>query len=87
MKRSDFTYDLPEELIAQEPLPERSASRLLQLDGATGRVEHRQFTDLPDLLAAGDLLVFNDTRVLPARLFGIKDSGGRVEGAVPRAGR
>jgi S-adenosylmethionine:tRNA ribosyltransferase-isomerase len=84
MKRSDFTYDLPEELIAQEPLPERSASRLLQLDGATGRVEHRQFTDLPDLLAGGDLLVFNDTRVLPARLFGIKDSGGRVEILIER---
>jgi S-adenosylmethionine:tRNA ribosyltransferase-isomerase len=84
MKRSDFTYDLPEELIAQEPLPQRSASRLLQLDGATGKVTHRQFTDLPDLLDAGDLLVFNDTRVLPARLFGIKDSGGRVEILIER---
>lgn len=84
MNRSDFTYDLPQELIAQEPLPQRSASRLLRLDGATGQVGHGQFTDLPDLLAAGDLLVFNDTRVLPARLFGIKDSGGRVEILIER---
>lgn len=84
MKRTEFTYDLPEELIAQEPLPQRSASRLLHLAGATGRVEHRRFPELCDLLAPGDLLVFNDTRVLPARLFGIKDSGGRVEILIER---
>lgn len=79
LRREHFRYDLPEELIAQHPLPERSASRLLTLDGATGAVGHRQFRDLPALLAPGDLLVFNDTRVLPARLWGRKESGGRVE--------
>jgi S-adenosylmethionine:tRNA ribosyltransferase-isomerase len=80
MLRSEFHYDLPRELIAQAPLAERSASRLLVLDGATGAVEDRRFTDLPDLLRAGDLLVFNDTRVLPARLSGKRTpSGGRVE--------
>lgn len=79
MHRSDFQFDLPTELIAQAPLPERSASRLLTLDGATGALADRQFTDLPDLLQAGDLLVFNDTRVVAARVFGSKPSGGRVE--------
>ena len=79
MRRSDFNYDLPQELIAQSPLPERSASRLLCLDGATGEIGDRAFTDLPDLLAPGDLVVFNDTRVIPARLFGRKETGGRVE--------
>jgi len=77
--RSDFQFDLPAELIAQAPLPERSASRLLTLDGATGALADRRFTDLPDLLRAGDLLVFNDTRVVAARVFGTKPSGGRVE--------
>ena len=79
MRRCDFQFDLPPELIAQAPLAERSASRLLAVDGATGALEDRRFTDLPDLLRAGDLLVFNDTRVVPARLFGHKPSGGRVE--------
>ncbi|HEX7237446.1 MAG TPA: tRNA preQ1(34) S-adenosylmethionine ribosyltransferase-isomerase QueA [Gammaproteobacteria bacterium] len=79
MQRSDFHYDLPPELIAQVPLAERRASRLLVLDGATGAVEDRAFTDLPALLRAGDLLVFNDTRVLPARVIGRKPTGGRVE--------
>ena len=79
MRRSDFHFDLPEELIAQEPLPDRSASRLLALDGATGAVADRRFTDLPQLLSPGDLLVFNDTRVVAARLFGTKPSGGQVE--------
>ena len=74
---SDFDYDLPAELIAQFPLPERTASRLLVAGGA--HLEDRRFTDLPGLLREGDLLVFNDTRVLRARLHGLKDSGGRVE--------
>ena len=84
MHRSDFSYELPEELIAQHPLKERSASRLLHLDGATGASFHRQFRDLPDLLSPGDLLVFNDTRVLPARLFAVKESGGRTEILIER---
>ena len=68
MRRTDFNYELPEELIAQQPLAERSASRLLTLDGATGAVADRQIRELPQLVAPGDLLVFNDTRVIPARL-------------------
>lgn len=79
VKKSDFRYDLPPELIAQQPLPERSASRLLVLDAAHRALSDRAFHDLPELLRAGDLLVFNDTRVLPARLFGRKPSGGAVE--------
>jgi S-adenosylmethionine:tRNA ribosyltransferase-isomerase len=79
MRRADFHYELPPELIAQAPHLERSASRLLCLDGATGTLADRHFADLPFLLQAGDLLVFNDTRVVAARLFGTKPSGGRVE--------
>jgi len=80
MLRSDFHYDLPRELIAQAPLAERSSSRLLVLDGATRAIDDRRFADLPDLLRPGDLLVCNDTRVLPARLSGNRTpSGGRVE--------
>ncbi len=79
MKRTEFSYDLPPELIASYPLEQRSASRLLCLDGRNGALEHRVFSDLPQLLEAGDLLVFNDTRVIPARLWGAKSSGGRVE--------
>jgi S-adenosylmethionine:tRNA ribosyltransferase-isomerase len=79
VRRSDFTYELPEELIAQQPLAERSASRLLTLDGATGAIADRQIRELPTLIHPGDLLIFNDTRVIPARLFASKDSGGRVE--------
>ena len=79
MRRTDFHYDLPEELIAQAPLAERSASRLLTLDGATGALADRQFRELPALIRPGDLLVFNDTRVIPARLFAVKESGGKVE--------
>ena len=79
MRRTDFTYELPEELIAQQPLAERSASRLLTLDGASGALADRQMRDLPELVAPGDLLVFNDTRVIPARLFALKESGGKVE--------
>ncbi len=79
MDRREFSFDLPPELIAQHPLPERSASRLLALEGRTGGVRDLRFTDLVELLVPGDLLVLNDTRVLPARLFGHKASGGRVE--------
>lgn len=79
MRRSDFTYQLPEELIAQQPLAERSASRLLTLDGATGAIGDRRMRDLVEFVHPGDLLVFNDTRVIPARLFAVKESGGRVE--------
>jgi len=79
MRRSDFEYSLPAELIAQAPLAERSASRLLQLDGAKGRFTDHRFIELPELLRPGDLLVFNDTRVLPARLAARRASGGRVE--------
>ena len=80
MKTSDFGYDLPPELIAQEPLPERDSSRLMVLDRATGRVSHRVFRDLPSLLQPGDLVVLNDTRVVPARLFGRREeTGGKVE--------
>ncbi|UZD64200.1 tRNA preQ1(34) S-adenosylmethionine ribosyltransferase-isomerase QueA [Marinobacter sp. AN1] len=84
MKVSDFHFDLPAELIARYPMAERSASRLLCLDGVSGALAHRQFRDLPDLLEPDDLLVFNDTRVIPARLFGTKDTGGRVEVLVER---
>ncbi|MFO1401579.1 MAG: tRNA preQ1(34) S-adenosylmethionine ribosyltransferase-isomerase QueA [Steroidobacteraceae bacterium] len=79
MRRSDFDFQLPPELIAQAPLPERSASRLLCLDPAAGRWTDRWIRELPQLLAPGDLLVFNDTRVVPARLAGRKASGGVVE--------
>ena len=84
MRRSDFTFDLPPELIAQHPAAERSASRLLCLDGSSGERTDRMFRDLPALLRAGDLLVFNNTRVIPARLFGHKASGGKVEVLVER---
>jgi S-adenosylmethionine:tRNA ribosyltransferase-isomerase len=84
MNVTDFHYNLPPSLIARYPLPERSGSRLLCLDGAIGRIEHRQFTDLPTLLAPGDLLVFNDTRVIPARLYGHKSTGGQIEILVER---
>jgi S-adenosylmethionine:tRNA ribosyltransferase-isomerase len=79
VRRQDFSFDLPEELIAQSPLPERSASRLLVLDGATGGITDRGMGDLPSYLRAGDLLIFNDTRVVAARIVGSKPSGGRVE--------
>lgn len=85
MRRQDFSYDLPEELIAQSPLAERSASRLLVLDGGTGAVADRTMANLPEYLRAGDLLVFNDTRVVAARVVGTKPSGGRVEIFLERA--
>ncbi|MGH8274065.1 MAG: tRNA preQ1(34) S-adenosylmethionine ribosyltransferase-isomerase QueA [Gammaproteobacteria bacterium] len=83
MQTSDFDYELPAELIAQHPLAERSASRLLALD-ESGGVTDRHMRDLPSLLAPGDLLVFNDTRVIPARLFAVKSTGGQVELLVER---
>lgn len=78
MKTSDFRYDLPEELIAQTPLKQRDASRMLHLDKATGAVEHRHFTDILDYLRPGDCLILNDTRVLPARIYGVKEETGAV---------
>jgi S-adenosylmethionine:tRNA ribosyltransferase-isomerase len=79
MDRSEFHYDLPSELVAQAPPRERGSSRLLVLDGATAGLDDRRFAELPQLLRAGDLLVLNDTRVLPARIIGRKPTGGRVE--------
>jgi S-adenosylmethionine:tRNA ribosyltransferase-isomerase len=84
LNKTDFHFDLPPELIAQTPLAERSASRLLIVDAARDRFEDRRFTELVELLAPGDLLVFNDTRVLAARLRGRKDSGGAVEILIER---
>lgn len=84
MKRTDFNYQLPAELIAQRPLEQRSASRLLCLDRRSGDLSDRQFNELPSLLNPGDLLVFNNTEVIPARLFGRKASGGRIEILVER---
>ena len=75
MKTSDFFYELPEELIAQTPLPQRDASRLLVLDKRTGETRHRRFPDIVEELDAGDLLVLNDSRVIPARIFGTRESG------------
>lgn len=84
MKKSDFHYHLPPELIAQAPLPERSASRLLCVPPAPEAFSDRHVRDLPELLQPGDLLVFNDTRVIPARLFGTKATGGRIEILIER---
>jgi len=84
LKKSDFDFALPPELIAQRPLACRSASRLLHLDVPSRQFHDRQFRDLPELLQPGDLLVFNDTRVLPARLYGHKETGGAVEILVER---
>lgn len=80
MKTSDFYYDLPQELIAQEPLPQRDHSRLMVLDKTTGETRHRHFYDIADMLNPGDSLILNDTRVIPARLYGVKeDTGGAIE--------
>ena len=84
MRKSDFHFDLPAALIAQEPPAQRGASRLLVIDRRTGAVRDHVFADLPQLLRPGDLLVVNDTRVIPARLYGVKDSGGRIELLVER---
>jgi len=78
MNTSDFWYELPEELIAQTPLGQRDASRMLHLDRVTGEIEHRHFTDILDYLRPGDCLILNDTRVLPARIYGVKEETGAV---------
>ena len=80
MKKSDFNYDLPEELIAQTPIEPRDHSRLMQIDRNSGEIQHKHFYDLLDILQPGDLLVMNDSRVLPARLYGEKvDNGTFIE--------
>ena len=84
MRVSDFHFDLPDELIARYPKNERTASRLLQLNGENGEIFHRTFADVLELVNEGDLLVFNNTRVIPARMFGRKASGGKVEVLVER---
>lgn len=84
MKTRDFSYDLPQHLIAQYPAKQRTDSRLLHIDRKHSTFEDRQFTDLPDLLKSNDVLVFNNTRVIPARLFGHKATGGKVEILIER---
>jgi len=84
MKLTDFKFDCPTNLIAQFPMPDRTASRLLTLHGETGELQDQQFADLTSLLEPNDLLVFNNTKVIPARLLGHKDSGGKVEVLVER---
>lgn len=84
MQLKDFHFDLPDELIARYPTEQRSASRLLRLDGETGDIQHSHFYQLTDFVEPNDLLVFNNTRVLPARLFGKKSSGGQVEILIER---
>lgn len=84
MQVSDFYFELPESLIARHPLSERRASRLLVLDGPSGAINHQQFSDLLEYLRPEDLMIFNDTRVIPARLFGQKASGGKLEILVER---
>ena len=80
MDVKDFDYELPEELIAQDPLEDRSASRLMVLDRETGEIQHRIFKDITEYLRPGDCLVINDTKVIPARLFGVKkDTGAKIE--------
>ncbi|GEA50630.1 S-adenosylmethionine:tRNA ribosyltransferase-isomerase [Vibrio inusitatus NBRC 102082] len=84
MQVSDFHFDLPDELIARYPMPDRTSSRLLQLTGNSGEIQDKSFTDVLDLVNEGDLLVFNNTRVIPARVFGRKASGGKIEVLVER---
>jgi S-adenosylmethionine:tRNA ribosyltransferase-isomerase len=84
MKTSDFAFELPEQLIAKYPTEKRTASRLLHLDGVTGALGHHAFTDMLQFVDAGDLLIFNNTRVIPARLLGQKSTGGKVEVLVER---
>ena len=79
MRKSDFQIEIPESLIAQFPPAERGDSRLMVLDGTQQSISHSGFPELPGQLQAGDRLVFNNTRVVPARLFGEKETGGRVE--------
>jgi S-adenosylmethionine:tRNA ribosyltransferase-isomerase len=84
MKTTDFAFELPEQLIAKYPTEQRTASRLLHLDGVTGALGHHAFTDMLQFVDAGDLLIFNNTRVIPARLLGQKSTGGKVEVLVER---
>ncbi|WP_281646269.1 tRNA preQ1(34) S-adenosylmethionine ribosyltransferase-isomerase QueA [Parendozoicomonas sp. Alg238-R29] len=84
MRVSDFHFDLPDELIARYPMPERSASRLLVVNGESGKPEHKTFRDVVDYLEPGDLLVLNNTQVIPARVFGQKETGGKIEVLVER---
>ena len=84
MNLSDFDFELPRELIAQFPKEQRSASRLLVLDKCSGKIIHKKFTDLLDFITPNDLVVFNDTKVIPARLFGQKSTGGKVEILIER---
>lgn len=84
MRVADFSFDLPEELIARYPKADRTASRLMALDGLSGEIEHLNFLDIAAKLNPGDLLIFNNTRVIPARMFGRKESGGKIEVLVER---
>ena len=84
MRRQDFYYELPNELIARRPAERRTGSRLMCLDGESGVIEHKEFVNLLDKIAPGDLMVFNNTRVIPARVYGTKESGGKVEILVER---
>ncbi len=84
MRVSDFYFDLPDELIARYPKEDRSSCRLLQLNGENGEISHHTFTEVLDLIDEGDLLIFNNTRVIPARMFGRKASGGKIEVLVER---
>ncbi|RDL43006.1 tRNA preQ1(34) S-adenosylmethionine ribosyltransferase-isomerase QueA [Marinomonas piezotolerans] len=84
MRVSDYRFELPEELIARYPMPDRTSSRLLKLDGPTGEIDHQTFSDILEHVEPGDLMVFNNTRVIPARLFGQKASGGKLELLVER---
>jgi len=84
MKVSDFSFELPPALIARYPMKDRSASRLLSVQGNSGELKHLRFTDVVDLIDENDLLIFNDTRVIPARLFGEKETGGKIEVLVER---
>ncbi len=84
MRVADFSFDLPDELIARFPKADRTSSRLLSLDGPSGTVEHKIFSDILELVNENDLLVFNNTKVIPARMFGQKESGGKVEVLVER---
>jgi S-adenosylmethionine:tRNA ribosyltransferase-isomerase len=84
MQRTDFSFQLPEELIAKYPLAQRSKSRLLQLDGNTGQISHSAFENILQLVVPGDLIIFNDTRVVPARMHAVKESGGKAEILVER---
>lgn len=84
MRVADFSFDLPDELIARFPKKDRTSSRLLSLDGPTGEISHKVFSDILELVNENDLLIFNNTRVIPARMFGQKASGGKVEVLVER---